>query len=113
MALAQAHSTRFDGPPRVVALGFQVHRGLLGIPRDMFADPSFDRARDTANTVMDHLRQHGPFEPHRLPLPDPGVHDHARARGQARAAVGDGPGQSSPSTSLATANAELAAGTPQ
>jgi fructose 1,6-bisphosphate aldolase/phosphatase len=34
----------------------------------MFADPSFDRARATANEVADYLRMHGPFEPHRLPL---------------------------------------------
>jgi fructose 1,6-bisphosphate aldolase/phosphatase len=36
----------------------------------MFADPSFDRARDRANEVMDYFRAHGPFEPHRLPLDD-------------------------------------------
>ncbi len=52
------------------SLGFQVHDGKLGLPRDMFADPAFDRARATANEVMDYLRRHGPFEPHRLPLDD-------------------------------------------
>jgi len=70
VSLEDAHPTRFDGPPRVVALGFQVHAGKLGMPRDMFADPSFDRARQIANEVMDYLRCHGPFEPHRLPLED-------------------------------------------
>lgn len=70
VAVQDAHPTRFDGPPRVVALGFQVHEGRLGLPRDMFADPSFDRSRQIANEVMDYLRQHGPFEPHRLPLED-------------------------------------------
>jgi fructose 1,6-bisphosphate aldolase/phosphatase len=65
-----ATPTRFDGPPRVVALGFQIHDGRLIGPRDMFADPSFDRARQQANEAMDYLRRHGPFEPHRLPLED-------------------------------------------
>ena len=63
-----AHPSRFDGPPRVVGLGFQITEGRLVGPRDMFADPSFDRARAIANEVMDYLRRHGPFEPHRLPL---------------------------------------------
>jgi fructose 1,6-bisphosphate aldolase/phosphatase len=44
--------------------------GELVGPRDMFADPSFDRARSQANEVMDYYRRHGPFEPHRLPLDD-------------------------------------------
>jgi len=60
--------TRFDGPPRVVANGFQVHDGRLVGPRDMFADPSYDRSRKIALTAADYLRRHGPFEPHRLPL---------------------------------------------
>ncbi len=60
--------TRFDGPPRVVALGFQLSGGKLVGPRDMFADKSFDRAREQTNIVADFMRAHGPFEPHRLPL---------------------------------------------
>jgi len=60
--------TRFDGPPRVVSLGFQLSAGKLVGPRDMFADKSFDPARHQANEVADFLRRHGPFEPHRLPL---------------------------------------------
>ncbi len=67
---ADATPSRFDGPPRVVGLGFQLHEGRLGMPRDLLGDPSFDRARQTANEVMDYLRRHGPFEPHRLPLED-------------------------------------------
>lgn len=70
VSLAQATPTRFDGPPRVVALGFQVTGGKLIGPRDLFADPSFDRAREQANAAMDYFRRHGPFEPHRLPLED-------------------------------------------
>ncbi len=60
--------TRFDGPPRVVANGFQLTNGRLVGPRDMFADPSYDRARRMALSTADYLRRHGPFEPHRLPL---------------------------------------------
>ncbi|MBB6349976.1 fructose-1,6-bisphosphate aldolase/phosphatase [Nonomuraea muscovyensis] len=65
-----AHPSRFDGPPRVVALGFQIHDGKLIGPRDLFADQAFDRAREQATEAMDYLRRHGPFEPHRLPLED-------------------------------------------
>ncbi|WP_028927846.1 fructose-1,6-bisphosphate aldolase/phosphatase [Pseudonocardia acaciae] len=68
VSVPDATPSRFDGPPRVVGLGFQVTQGRLVGPRDMFADPSFDRARQRANEVMDYLRAHGPFEPHRLPL---------------------------------------------
>lgn len=67
---AQAHPSRFDGPPRVVALGFQLHNGRFVGPRDLFEDVAFDEARRQANLVMDYLRRHGPFEPHRLPLAD-------------------------------------------
>jgi fructose 1,6-bisphosphate aldolase/phosphatase len=70
VSIAQATPARFDGPPRVVALGFQVKDGRLIGPRDMFDDPSFDRARQQANEAMDYFRRHGPFEPHRLPLED-------------------------------------------
>ncbi len=60
--------TRFDGPPRVICLGFQLSNGKLIGPRDMFADRSFDLAREEANLMADMMRRHGPFEPHRLPL---------------------------------------------
>ncbi len=66
--VTQAHPSRFDGPPRVVCLGFQISGGRLIGPRDMFDDPAFDRARWEANEIMDYLRRHGPFEPHRLSL---------------------------------------------
>ena len=68
VSLEDAHPSRFDGPPRIVALGFQLAEGMLIGPRDMFDDPGFDRVRDEANMVADYLRKHGPFEPHRLPL---------------------------------------------
>jgi len=66
--LRQATPTRFDGPPRVAALGFQIADGRLIGPRDLFDDPSFDEARRLCNTIAEYLRRHGPFEPHRLHL---------------------------------------------
>ncbi len=64
----EANPTRFDGPPRVIAFGFQVSNGMLVGPRDMFDDPSYDYARKQANKIANFMRAHGPFEPHRLPL---------------------------------------------
>jgi fructose 1,6-bisphosphate aldolase/phosphatase len=64
----EANPTRFDGPPRVIAFGFQVSNGMLVGPRDMFDDPSYDYARTQANKIANFMRAHGPFEPHRLPL---------------------------------------------
>jgi fructose 1,6-bisphosphate aldolase/phosphatase len=60
--------SRFDGPPRVICLGFQLADGKLVGPRDMFDDKSFNLARHQANEMADMMRRHGPFEPHRLPL---------------------------------------------
>ena len=68
VAIEDSTPTRFDGPPRVVALGFQLSGGKLIGPRDMFADKSVDNARQQANDIADFMRRHGPFEPHRLPL---------------------------------------------
>jgi fructose 1,6-bisphosphate aldolase/phosphatase len=68
VSVADSTPTRFDGPPRVVAVGFQLSGGKLVGPRDMFADKSFDLARHQANEMADIMRRHGPFEPHRLPL---------------------------------------------
>ncbi|RQD75402.1 MAG: fructose 1,6-bisphosphatase [Candidatus Syntrophonatronum acetioxidans] len=61
---------RFDGPPRVVALGFQIAEGKLIGPQDFFADVSYDEARKKANEIANYMRSLGPFEPHRLPLND-------------------------------------------
>ena len=66
--VADATPSRFDGPPRIVALGYQVKDGKLVGPRDMFADKGFDRARERALEVADYMRQMGPFEPHRAGL---------------------------------------------
>lgn len=69
-AMGEANPSRFDGPPRVVALGFQIADGMLGQPVDLFKDAAFDRARKKALAVADYMRAHGPFEPHRLPSED-------------------------------------------
>lgn len=60
--------TRFDGPPRVVAAGFQIANGTFVGPMDLFDDPAYDRARQKAQEIADYMRAHGPFEPHRLPV---------------------------------------------
>jgi fructose 1,6-bisphosphate aldolase/phosphatase len=64
----EANPSRFDGPPRVIAAGFQITDGKLIGPRDMFDDPSFDESRRRANDIANYIRAHGPFEPHRLGL---------------------------------------------
>jgi len=70
VGLEDAQPTRFDGPPRVVALGFVVSYGKFLGPIDLFKDVSFDRARSIANEIADYMRLHGPFQPHRLPEVD-------------------------------------------
>ena len=66
VGLRHAKCTRFDGPPRVVALGFQVKNAKLVGPADLFDDPAFDETRRLAQTIADYIRRHGPFMPHRL-----------------------------------------------
>ena len=68
VAVRDSNPSRFDGPPRVIAAGFQLAKGKLVGPRDLFDDPAFDEARHQANIMADFLRRMGPFEPHRLPL---------------------------------------------
>ncbi len=67
VSFKNATPTRFDGPPRVIAAGFQLANGMLVGPADLFDDPAFDLAREEANKVAEYLRRMGPFEPHRLP----------------------------------------------
>ncbi|MEM0361594.1 MAG: fructose-1,6-bisphosphate aldolase/phosphatase [Sulfolobales archaeon] len=64
--LRYSKCTRFDGPPRVVALGFQVKNARLVGPADLFDDPAFDNSRRIAELVADYIRRMGPFMPHRL-----------------------------------------------
>lgn len=68
VSMENARPTRFDGPPRVVALGFQLAEGKLVGPQDFFGDPAFDEVRKQANKVANYMRRMGPFEPNRLPL---------------------------------------------
>lgn len=86
VSLSDAKCTRFDGPPRCVALGFQVSNGVLIGPVDLFADVAFDETRRKALEIAEYVRRHGPFEPHRLPLEEmeyttlPGVLEKLRGR---------------------------------
>ncbi|EZQ03045.1 MULTISPECIES: fructose-1,6-bisphosphate aldolase/phosphatase [Acidianus] len=61
-----ARATRFDGPPRLIGLGFNVKNGKLAGPSDLFDDPAFDETRRLASQIADYMRRHGPFMPHRL-----------------------------------------------
>ncbi|MCS7199883.1 MAG: fructose-1,6-bisphosphate aldolase/phosphatase [Caldimicrobium sp.] len=67
VSFAQAKPTRFDGPPRVIAAGYQICEGHLIGPVDLFDDPAFDHARMDASHMANYLRRQGIFEPHRLP----------------------------------------------
>lgn len=62
-----ARAFRYDGPPRVIAAGFQLANGEFIGPVDLFDDPGFDGVRRKAMDVTEYLRRHGPFEPHRVP----------------------------------------------
>jgi fructose 1,6-bisphosphate aldolase/phosphatase len=73
VSLKDSKCTVFDGPPRLVALGFQVSNGHIaaddvGKPMmpDMFDDPAFDLARHEAQQYARMLRHMGEFEPARL-----------------------------------------------
>ena len=70
VSMKDAKCTRFDGPPRVLALGFQLAEGKLVGPVDLFEGYGFEKQRKEAEEVADYMRRHGPFEPHRLPLED-------------------------------------------
>ncbi len=67
VSFKHARPLRFDGPPRVIAAGFQLAEGKLHGPVDMFDDPAFDLARTKASEIAEYMRRHGIFEPHRLP----------------------------------------------
>jgi len=64
--LRHAKVTRFDGPPRLIALGWNISRGRLIGPVDLFDDVAFDESRKLAQFITDYMRRHGPFMPHRL-----------------------------------------------
>lgn len=66
VGLEDARCTLFDGPPRVVALGFQLNSGKIEGPTDLFRDPAFNLARRRAMEIADYIRRHGEFMPARL-----------------------------------------------
>lgn len=70
VSFKDARCTRFDGPPRVVAAGYQISNGSFLGPVDLFDDPAFDMTRRKCQEITDYMRRHGPFEPHRLGLED-------------------------------------------
>ncbi|MFP3133425.1 MAG: fructose-1,6-bisphosphatase [Nitrososphaeria archaeon] len=74
----EANPTYFDGPPRVVALGFMINgKRLVGEesdpqpgshkPVDYFKGEEFSYARNIAMNIATYMRQHGPFMFERLP----------------------------------------------
>jgi fructose 1,6-bisphosphate aldolase/phosphatase len=73
VGLNSSKCTVFDGPPRIVALGFQVANGQIscddeGNPMiaDLFDDPAFTLARRESVHNACMLRNMGEFEPARL-----------------------------------------------
>ena len=68
VSFENSNPTRFDGPPRVIAAGFQIANGKLIGPQDFFADVAYDGARQKANKIANYMRSLGPFEPHKLSL---------------------------------------------
>ena len=77
VGLKDSKCTVFDGPPRIVALGFQMANGKIscdddGKPMiaDMFDDPAFSIARREAVQNGCTLRRMGEFEPARLSAED-------------------------------------------
>jgi len=77
VSVVDSTPARFDGPPRVIALGFQLANGTLVGPRDMFDDKSFNLARHKANEMADLMRRHGPFRAAPSPPRRNGIHHHA------------------------------------
>ncbi len=77
VGLKSSKCTVFDGPPRIVAIGFQVANGRIscddeGMPiiADLFDDPAFALARREAMQNACMLRNMGEFEPARLSSED-------------------------------------------
>ena len=73
VSLKHSKCTVFDGPPRIVGIGFQVSDGKIasddnGKPliTDLFDDPAFELARREAISYTAIIRRMGEFEPARL-----------------------------------------------
>ncbi len=61
----------FDGPPRVIAMGWQVSNGaLVGVednePVDLFDDPVWDYSRELATKIAFYMRTMGEIMPARI-----------------------------------------------
>lgn len=61
----------FDGPPRVVAMGWQISNGILvGVegnePVDLFEDPAWEYSREVATKIAIYMRSMGEFMPARI-----------------------------------------------
>ncbi|MEM3701945.1 MAG: fructose-1,6-bisphosphatase [Conexivisphaerales archaeon] len=76
-----SNPTFFDGPPRVVGLGFMINKSTIvgiedepalgeHIPVDYFKGEDFQYARQKAMEIAVYMRQHGPFMYERLPEED-------------------------------------------
>lgn len=77
VGLRASQCTVFDGPPRIVAIGFQIANGKISsddqgkpIIADLFDDPAFALARQEAMKNACTLRNMGEFEPARLSSED-------------------------------------------
>jgi len=73
VSLLDSKCTAFDGPPRLVAIGFQVANGhfacdgnMKPMMADLSDDPAFEQAREEAVKIGLMLRRMGEFEPARL-----------------------------------------------
>lgn len=68
--------TYFDGPPRIVGIGFQIADGTIvgledpnnfevgnHIPIDYFSGSCWDYTRQKAIEISEYMRRHGPFMP--------------------------------------------------
>jgi len=73
VSLSDSKCTVFDGPPRMVAIGFQICNGRIAsdssdtpMVEDLFNDPAFEMARREAVEMAGVLRRMGEFQPARL-----------------------------------------------
>lgn len=73
VSLKDSKCTVFDGPPRMVAVGFQVCNGRIAsdkndapMMKDVFDDPAFDMARRESLEMAAAFRRMGEFQPARL-----------------------------------------------
>ena len=90
VATRDAHPSRFDGPPRVVCLGYQIHDGSLHRAAGHVRRP---RLRPGPPAVQRDVRLFPPARALRAPpaaARRDGVHHHARSVGPARRPLGAG-----------------------